>query len=183
LFPAISSYPKPRPQRDLPSWRFPLSSLGRTDTKNQRGGIRQPVGGRVSRPTDSSADFPQFEQDVSRRELEVKSRTGTQNTRTCALPFGVAQTSPFMSASQQSRMATAPFAYIYGNVCRHPRSHPRSSCMTQPFVVPCASSTDLKHVIANVADRVAADRLSAVIVRNPSHQQLQDATPSRWVTK
>jgi hypothetical protein len=41
LFPAISSYPKPRPRRDLLSLRSPpvLSSRGRTDAKNQRGGI------------------------------------------------------------------------------------------------------------------------------------------------
>jgi hypothetical protein len=42
-------------------------------------------------PADSSADLPKFEQryDVSRREHEVKSRTGTQNARTCALPATV----------------------------------------------------------------------------------------------
>jgi len=38
--------------------------------------------------SDSSVDLPEFEPryDVSHREHEVKSRTGTQNTRTCALP-------------------------------------------------------------------------------------------------
>jgi hypothetical protein len=35
-----------------------------------------------------SADLPEFEKryDISRRGDEVKSRTGTQNARTCALP-------------------------------------------------------------------------------------------------
>jgi hypothetical protein len=45
-----------------------------------RSGIRQ--------PTNSSADLPKLEEryEVPRREHEVKSRTGTQNTPTCALP-------------------------------------------------------------------------------------------------
>ena len=42
----------------------------------------------IPQPTDSPADLPKFEPrcDVSRREREMKTRTGTQNTRTCALP-------------------------------------------------------------------------------------------------
>ena len=62
-----------------------------------RGGIRQ--------PTDSSADLPQLEQryDVSRREHEVKSRTGTPNTRTCALPAGIRHCGVIYSRCQSIR--------------------------------------------------------------------------------
>jgi len=59
------------------SWKDPIVAVTRYAAK--RGGIRQ--------PTDSSAVLPKFERryDVSCQKWEMKSRTGTQNTRTCAL--------------------------------------------------------------------------------------------------
>jgi hypothetical protein len=70
----MAELPSPRLRHYGETRRFDPGGVG------SRGGIR--------RPTDSSADLPKFQPrfDVSRRGREVKSRTGTQNARTCALP-------------------------------------------------------------------------------------------------